>query len=215
MKVPKFIKLLSCQKDKIIEQVYKFNIRTSVKCCTVIIARACVENIAYAMKVLSQNSIVIICRVYGLLVIFVGTLLHAETCCWERMLCPQYWILWGKGVGKEHHWYVADVILTDFFFGSVDKGFWSQRIPQQMRNAAWALSNFCRGKPKPDFALVSPALPVLVSSDLTKYSLYFKALNSNFQIQIIDQSSWTPRSRGCSWYVVGTILSKVKNHVVA
>ena len=30
-----------------------------------------------------------------------------------------------------------------------------------MRNATWTLSNFCRGKPKPKFELVSPALQVL------------------------------------------------------
>ncbi|CAH0483105.1 unnamed protein product [Peronospora belbahrii] len=30
-----------------------------------------------------------------------------------------------------------------------------------LRNATWTLSNFCRGKPRPDFALVSPALKFL------------------------------------------------------
>ncbi|GLE04237.1 hypothetical protein PINS_up013148 [Pythium insidiosum] len=30
-----------------------------------------------------------------------------------------------------------------------------------LRNATWALSNFCRGKPQPQFALVSPALELL------------------------------------------------------
>ena len=30
-----------------------------------------------------------------------------------------------------------------------------------VRNATWSLSNLCRGKPQPDFALVKPALPVL------------------------------------------------------
>uniref|UniRef100_K3WKY9 Importin subunit alpha n=1 Tax=Globisporangium ultimum (strain ATCC 200006 / CBS 805.95 / DAOM BR144) TaxID=431595 RepID=K3WKY9_GLOUD len=30
-----------------------------------------------------------------------------------------------------------------------------------LRNATWALSNFCRGKPKPDFNLVSPSLMLL------------------------------------------------------
>ena len=30
-----------------------------------------------------------------------------------------------------------------------------------LRNATWTLSNFCRGKPQPDFARVSTALPVL------------------------------------------------------
>ncbi|CAJ1935158.1 unnamed protein product [Cylindrotheca closterium] len=30
-----------------------------------------------------------------------------------------------------------------------------------LRNAIWALSNFCRGKPQPDFEIVRPALPIL------------------------------------------------------
>ena len=30
-----------------------------------------------------------------------------------------------------------------------------------LRNATWCLSNFCRGKPEPEFAKVSPALPSL------------------------------------------------------
>lgn len=32
-----------------------------------------------------------------------------------------------------------------------------------LRNCVWALSNFCRGKPLPDMAVVAPALPVLAA----------------------------------------------------
>ena len=35
--------------------------------------------------------------------------------------------------------------------------------PSMLRNAVWALSNFCRGKPQPDLATVAPCIPVLAA----------------------------------------------------
>ena len=32
-----------------------------------------------------------------------------------------------------------------------------------LRNATWALSNLCRGKPQPAWSVVSPALPILTN----------------------------------------------------
>ena len=32
---------------------------------------------------------------------------------------------------------------------------------QMLRNATWTLSNFCRGKPQPDFSMLRDALPAL------------------------------------------------------
>lgn len=37
-----------------------------------------------------------------------------------------------------------------------------------LRNATWAVSNLCRGKPQPDFAVVRPVLPVLAKLIMTK-----------------------------------------------
>jgi len=35
--------------------------------------------------------------------------------------------------------------------------------PSMLRNAVWALSNFCRGKPQPDLQVVGPCIPVLAA----------------------------------------------------
>eukprot|EP00939_MAST-03C_sp_MAST-3C-sp1_P004981 g4981.t1 len=66
-----------------------------------------------------------------------------------------------------------------------------------LRNGTWTLSNFCRGKPQPAFAMVSPALPVLAkliySSDtevLTDacWALSYLSDGSNNKIQAVIQS---------------------------
>ena len=69
-------------------------------------------------------------------------------------------------------------------------------------NATWALSNFCRGKPKPAFELVSPALPVLerlVHSDDEEvladacWSLSFMSDGGEEEIQSVIEAGVVPR----------------------
>eukprot|EP00741_Cyanophora_paradoxa_P024054 tig00021721_g23229.t1 len=71
-----------------------------------------------------------------------------------------------------------------------------------LRNATWTLSNFCRGKPQPDFAMVSPALPVLArlifSTDeevLTDacWALSYLSDGTNDKIQAVIDAGVCPR----------------------
>lgn len=48
-----------------------------------------------------------------------------------------------------------------------------------MRNASWALSNLCRGRPQPDYALVRKAIPTLI-----------KVLVNNDREDIITDVCW-------------------------
>jgi len=48
-----------------------------------------------------------------------------------------------------------------------------------MRNASWALSNLCRGKPQPEYALVRRAIPTLI-----------KVLVENDKDEIITDICW-------------------------
>jgi importin subunit alpha-6/7 len=48
-----------------------------------------------------------------------------------------------------------------------------------MRNASWALSNLCRGRPQPDYSLVRRAIPTLI-----------KVLVENDKEDIITDICW-------------------------
>jgi len=72
-----------------------------------------------------------------------------------------------------------------------------------LRNATWALSNFCRGKkPQPDWNIISPAIPVLVQllhSDDSEiiadacWAISYLSDGSNDKIQAIVESGVIPR----------------------
>ncbi|KAG6529552.1 hypothetical protein ZIOFF_011760 [Zingiber officinale] len=71
-----------------------------------------------------------------------------------------------------------------------------------LRNATWTLSNFCRGKPQPDFEMVKSALPVLErlihSNDeevLTDacWALSYLSDGSNEKIQAVLEAGVCPR----------------------
>ena len=71
-----------------------------------------------------------------------------------------------------------------------------------LRNATWTLSNFCRGKPQPNFEAIKPALPTLAqlihSSDdevLTDacWALSYLSDGSNDKIDAVVQCKVCPR----------------------
>ncbi|EEE54508.1 hypothetical protein OsJ_01650 [Oryza sativa Japonica Group] len=73
-----------------------------------------------------------------------------------------------------------------------------------LRNSAWTLSNFCRGKPQPDFKHVEPALPVLRELILSQdeeiltdscWALSYLSDGSNDNIQAVIETGV------CDWLV--------------
>ncbi|KAI8544888.1 hypothetical protein RHMOL_Rhmol07G0000600 [Rhododendron molle] len=72
-----------------------------------------------------------------------------------------------------------------------------------LRNATWTLSNFCRGKPQPQFEQTKPALPALArlihSNDeevLTDacWALSYLSDGTNDKIQAVNEAGVYPRS---------------------
>lgn len=66
--------------------------------------------------------------------------------------------------------------------------------PTMLRNATWTLSNFCRGKPQPNFEMVAPALPTLAQLIYTQdeevltdacWALSYLSDGSNEKIQAV------------------------------
>lgn len=72
-----------------------------------------------------------------------------------------------------------------------------------LRNCAWTLSNFCRGKPAPQFEVVAPALPVLatlIGTDMDKdvavdacWALSYLSDGSEDRIQKVVEQRVAPR----------------------
>ena len=78
--------------------------------------------------------------------------------------------IWGLGniAGENHK--IRDLVISAGAVAPISK-ILDQAPPgtSLVRNASWALSNFCRGRPPPDFSKVSRAIPslakVLVEND--------------------------------------------------
>eukprot|EP00005_Dracoamoeba_jomungandri_P003703 CAMPEP_0174252310 /NCGR_PEP_ID=MMETSP0439-20130205/1835_1 /TAXON_ID=0 /ORGANISM="Stereomyxa ramosa, Strain Chinc5" /LENGTH=531 /DNA_ID=CAMNT_0015332827 /DNA_START=73 /DNA_END=1668 /DNA_ORIENTATION=- len=69
--------------------------------------------------------------------------------------------IWALGNIAGESTQCRDFILSQGVISLMAKTFQSNPTPSMLKNATWSLSNFCRGKPAPDFELVAPALPIL------------------------------------------------------
>jgi HEAT repeat protein len=58
---------------------------------------------------------------------------------------------------------LRDVVLSTGALGFLIQNIQQPASNSMLRNATWALSNFCRGKPQPELSLVANAVPVLVA----------------------------------------------------
>lgn len=72
-----------------------------------------------------------------------------------------------------------DILLQHGVFEPLLRVITTTKSVSTLRNATWTLSNLCRGKPSPDFNMVSQAIPVL------------KWLLSNPDEEVIADTLWT------------------------
>uniref|UniRef100_A0A0D9V0J8 IBB domain-containing protein n=1 Tax=Leersia perrieri TaxID=77586 RepID=A0A0D9V0J8_9ORYZ len=74
---------------------------------------------------------------------------------------PQLQAVWALGNVSGDSTKGRDLVLMHGAMLGLLQQFSEHTKLSMLRNAAWTLSNFCRGKPQPDFAHVKPALSVL------------------------------------------------------
>ncbi|KAG8052253.1 hypothetical protein GUJ93_ZPchr0001g30353 [Zizania palustris] len=95
-----------------------------------------------------------------------------------------------------------DVVLTHGAMLPLLQQFSERAKLSMLRNATWALSNFCRGKPQPVFEHVKPALPALRLLILSQdeevlmdscWALSYLSDGSNDKIQAVIEAGVCPR----------------------
>jgi len=110
--------------------------------------------------------------------------------------------IWALGniAGDSPHW--RDYVLSFDAMPLLLDNFTDLSRESLIRNAIWTLSNFCRGKPPPDFRVVQPALPILaymIRSDDADvladacWALSYLSDGPNHKIQAVIEARVVPR----------------------